>query len=193
MATTTRVSALGRTSGTVTLALAPGTGWIGQWPTAWLGGLGTPWNTLQMGGTLRLASPGLSIESVQGRWRLGGRADLDLLDVSSRVSTLDTLGSYRLTYKHRRAMMTHELGAHPEHYISDVPHVQYFNPPYALHAAYWHDRFGEPTSAGCINLSPIDAEALFGWSDPQVPPEWKGALGVTAPENGKATTVVVRR
>jgi hypothetical protein len=103
------------------------------------------------------------------------------------------LGSYRLTYKHRRAMMTHELGAHPEHYISDVPHVQYFNPPYALHAAYWHDRFGEPTSAGCINLSPIDAEALFGWTDPQVPPEWKGALGIGAPENGKATTVVVRR
>ena len=82
--------------GRVTLALAPSPGWVGQWPTAWLGGLGTPWTTMQMGGSLRLASPGLSVESVQGRWRLAGRADLDLLDVSSRVSTLETLGSYRL-------------------------------------------------------------------------------------------------
>jgi len=83
--------------GRVTVALAPGADWIGQWPSAWLGGLGTPWNTMQMGGSVRLASPGLSVESVQGRWRLAGRADVDLLEVSSRLSTLDTLGSYRLT------------------------------------------------------------------------------------------------
>ena len=44
----------------------------------------------------RLASPGLRIESVQGRWVVDGRADLDLLDVSSRLTTLDNLGSYRL-------------------------------------------------------------------------------------------------
>ena len=83
--------------GRVTLALKPGAEWIGQWPSAWLGGLGTPWNTLQMGGSVRLSSPGMAVESVQGRWRLTGRADIDLLDVSSRLSTLDTLGSYRLT------------------------------------------------------------------------------------------------
>jgi general secretion pathway protein N len=83
--------------GRVAIALGASPGWIGQWPTAWLGGLGTPWNTMQMGGSLRLSSPGLSVESVQGRWRLSGRADVDLLEVSSRLSTLDTLGSYRFT------------------------------------------------------------------------------------------------
>ncbi|MCW5667118.1 MAG: type II secretion system protein N [Piscinibacter sp.] len=83
--------------GRVTVALQPGAEWIGQWPSAWLGGLGTPWNTLQLGGTVRLSSPGLAVESVQGRWRLTGRADIDLQDVSSRLSTLDTLGSYRLS------------------------------------------------------------------------------------------------
>ena len=72
-------------------------GWVGQWPSAWLGGLGTPWNTMQMGGAIRLATSGLRIESVQGRWRLDGRADIELLNVSSRLTTLDTLGSYRLT------------------------------------------------------------------------------------------------
>jgi general secretion pathway protein N len=72
---------------------------IGQWPAALLAGLGTPWNTMQMGGTLRLTSPGMTIESVQGRMRFSGDAALDIAHVSSRVSTLDTLGSYRLTLR----------------------------------------------------------------------------------------------
>jgi hypothetical protein len=71
--------------------------------------------------------------------------------------------------------------------------VQYFNPPFALHAAYWHDRFGLPTSAGCINLSPIDAAWLFEWSDPHVPDGWQGATGSGAPENGPTTAIVVHR
>jgi general secretion pathway protein N len=72
---------------------------IGQWPAAWLTGLGTPFNTMQLGGTLRLTSSGMVLESVQGRWRLVGAADFDLLGVSSRLSTLDTLGSYRLNLR----------------------------------------------------------------------------------------------
>jgi general secretion pathway protein N len=84
---------LGRTTAT----LVPPPGWVGQWPSAWLAGLGTPFNTLQLGGALRLVSPGLTLESVQGRWRMQGRADLELVGASSRLSTLDTLGSYRLT------------------------------------------------------------------------------------------------
>lgn len=83
--------------GRIVVGLQPGADWIGQWPSAWLSGLGTPWNTMQVGGSVRLSSPGLSVESVQGRWRLTGRADVDLLEVSSRLSTLDTLGSYRMT------------------------------------------------------------------------------------------------
>lgn len=69
---------------------------IGQWPAALLAGLGTPWNTLQLGGTLRLTSSGMVFESVHGRVRFTGDAALDLAHASSRVSTLDTLGSYRL-------------------------------------------------------------------------------------------------
>jgi general secretion pathway protein N len=75
----------------------PAGGIVGQWPAAWLAGLGTPWNTLQLGGTLRVSAPALSMESVEGRWRLAGRADFDLVGVSSRLSTLPTLGSYRLS------------------------------------------------------------------------------------------------
>lgn len=69
---------------------------VGQWPAGWLAGLGTPWNTLQLDGELRLSTPGLRLERVQGRWLAQGSAELDLAEVSSRVSTLPTLGSYRL-------------------------------------------------------------------------------------------------
>jgi general secretion pathway protein N len=72
-------------------------GTIAQWPAAWLAGLGTPWNTLQLGGVLRLSSPGLTLQSAQGRWHVNGQADLLLLGASSRLSTLDTLGSYRVS------------------------------------------------------------------------------------------------
>ena len=71
-------------------------GVIGHWPAAWLAGLGTPWNTLQLGGLLQLASPGLRLQSVQGRLRLDGALALELQGMSSRLSPLPVLGSYRL-------------------------------------------------------------------------------------------------
>ncbi|MES2890296.1 MAG: type II secretion system protein N [Pseudomonadota bacterium] len=77
----------------------PAAGSVGQWPSAWLAGLGTPWNTLQLQGTARLSSSGLTVESVEGRWLVTGQADLDLVDVSSRLSTRQPLGSYRLTVR----------------------------------------------------------------------------------------------
>jgi len=70
--------------------------WVGQWPAAWLVGLGTPWNTLQPSGSIRLSSAGMAADSVQGRWHFSGRAEIDLESMASRISTLDELGSYRL-------------------------------------------------------------------------------------------------
>ena len=81
---------------TIKLTPPPG-GWIGQWPSAWLAGLGTPFNTLQLGGSIRLTSPGFTIESAQGRSIMKGRADIEIVNASSRLSTLDSLGSYRMT------------------------------------------------------------------------------------------------
>lgn len=70
--------------------------WI-RWPAGWLSGLGTPWNTLQLGGSLRLSARELRLEWVQGRWRQFGDLQLDLLNLSSRVSTVAPLGSYRFS------------------------------------------------------------------------------------------------
>jgi len=82
--------------GGMKFTLPPAAGVRAQWPAGWLAGLGTPWNTLQLGGWLRLTSPGLALESVEGRWRFDGRAELALDAISSRLSTLPKLGAYRV-------------------------------------------------------------------------------------------------
>lgn len=68
---------------------------LAQWPAAWLAALGTPWNTLQPAGLVRLSSPGLRIGWAQGRWQLDGAVRADFVGMSSRLSTLPVLGSYR--------------------------------------------------------------------------------------------------
>lgn len=80
----------------IELQPAAGNALIGHWPAAWLAGLGTPWNTMQLDGELRLSSPGLVAETVQGRWQFAGSAVLELQHVASRLSTLPVLGSYRM-------------------------------------------------------------------------------------------------
>lgn len=78
----------------VRLALADS---VSQWPALSLTGLGTPWNTVQAEGQLSLTTHGLNAEWVAGRLLLGGRAQLDADHLSSRLSTLKPMGSYRLT------------------------------------------------------------------------------------------------
>jgi len=68
-----------------------------RWPAALLQGLGTPWNTLQLEGNLQLATHGLSLEWSSNRLAVAGRAELVAQHVSSRLSTLRPMGSYRVT------------------------------------------------------------------------------------------------
>jgi len=101
------------------------------------------------------------------------------------------LGVFRIAFKHRAATMSPEQGEDRSFWIADVPHTQYFNAPFALHTAYWHENFGEPMSGGCINLSPRDGAWLFDWTEPRVPKDWNGSA--THALNGKGSIVVVTR
>lgn len=80
--------------GGVQLALADGQS---QWPAALLAGLGAPWNTVQAEGTLALSTQALSVEWIEGRLALAGRAELQAQRMASRLSTLRPMGSYRIT------------------------------------------------------------------------------------------------
>ncbi len=79
--------------GGATVAVADGQS---HWPATLLAGLGTPWNTLQFDGELLLDTQGLSVEWVEGRLSIAGRAELTAQRLSSRLSTLRPMGSYRI-------------------------------------------------------------------------------------------------
>jgi hypothetical protein len=90
-------------------------------------------------------------------------------------TTATKRGIFRIHTKHVSATMSSdEVGEEFE--LRDVPYVQYFEDGYALHGAYWHDRFGTPKSHGCINLAPEDARRLFSFTEPGLPAGWHGVL-----------------
>lgn len=80
-------------------------------------------------------------------------------------------GTYRIWIKFSEADMRGDTGDH-RYAVSSVPWTMYFYKDFALHAAYWHDGFGEPRSNGCVNLSPQDARRMYQWSAPEVPTGW---------------------
>jgi hypothetical protein len=100
-------------------------------------------------------------------------------------STATKRGIFRIHTKHVTATMSSdEVGEEFE--LRDVPYVQYFEEGYALHGAYWHDRFGTPKSHGCINLAPEDARRLFFFTEPALP---EGHHGVLLPLRGSVVFV----
>lgn len=46
------------------------------------------------------------------------------------------------------------------YFIKNVPNVMYFYQAYALHGAYWHNRFGTKYTHGCVNV-PVAASQWF--------------------------------
>ncbi len=80
-------------------------------------------------------------------------------------------------------------GMDDQYSIEDVPWTQYFEGSFALHGAFWHDRFGLTRSHGCVNLAPEDALRVFNGLWPRVPDGW---LGVTTENTGfRGSHVVV--
>ena len=68
-----------------------------QWPASLLVGLGTPWNTVQAQGQLSATTQGFTVEFGPKGLSFVGRLQLDALNISSRLSTLTPMGSYRFT------------------------------------------------------------------------------------------------
>lgn len=68
-----------------------------QWPAGLLVGLGTPWNTVQPQGQLVVTSQGFGAQWAEGRLSMEGRVQFDATQMSSRLSTIAPMGSYRLT------------------------------------------------------------------------------------------------
>jgi general secretion pathway protein N len=82
-------------SGADAAALATATP-LGQWPLGWLEGRGFPWNTIHPGGVLTLSTHNLSFALKGGHWSTLGSAQVEIRQASSRLTTLDSLGTYRV-------------------------------------------------------------------------------------------------
>lgn len=67
-----------------------------HWPADVLHGLGTPWNTLQLRGSLSLSTQDFALTVRRNGWSLSGQATVDAWGVGTALSTLQPIGSYRL-------------------------------------------------------------------------------------------------
>lgn len=67
-----------------------------SWPMALLSGLGAPWNTLEAEGQLHWQSKGLQLQWQQNRLHWQGHTEVRVQQLTSRLSTLRPMGSYRI-------------------------------------------------------------------------------------------------
>jgi hypothetical protein len=67
----------------------------------------------------------------------------------------------------RQYKMSGAEGRKDYYFLEDVPYIMYFDlyNGIALHGTYWHDRFGYKHSHGCVNMTILDAEWTFNWSE----------------------------
>jgi hypothetical protein len=92
--------------------------------------------------------------------------------------TATPLGAHRIWVKLRTSDMDNieDTAARENYAIEAVPWVMFFQRGYGLHGTFWHQRFGEVRSHGCVNLAPLDAERLFAWTSPRLMPGWTAVL-----------------
>ncbi|MFB2837213.1 L,D-transpeptidase [Floridanema evergladense] len=111
--------------------------------------------------------------NVSGRWievnlssqRLyawqNGRRIYSIPISSGKRSTPTRVGTYAIQTKYRYKTMRG-----PGYVAPNVPFTMFYSGGYAIHGAYWHNRFGTPVSHGCINLPVSQARKLFNWAGP---------------------------
>lgn len=106
------------------------------------------------------------------------------------VHSMTKTGVFPIEWKDRVAVMSPDKEWPPKKlWISEVPNIQYLRAPLAMHVAYWHEDFGNPKSAECVNVSPEDGHFLFQWTEPALPEGWGGVR--PGDGNGKSTPVVI--
>lgn len=98
-------------------------------------------------------------------------------------------GTFAVRSKHITATMDDEDNLSGPYYIQDVPWVLYFKGGYALHGAFWHDRFGLKTSHGCVNLAPNDAKRVFEFATEPPLPEGLHAVFTKPEQQGTAVHI----
>jgi lipoprotein-anchoring transpeptidase ErfK/SrfK len=120
----------------------------------------------------------------------GSRPVYATLVSTGRGESATPTGVHRIWVKLLASDMDNvERGDLDAHYsLEDVPYTQFFQGGVALHGTYWHRDFGHARSHGCVNLAPLDARWLFGFTGPRMPAGWV-AVYPTPVDQGTAVRV----
>jgi protein-disulfide isomerase len=118
----------------------------------------------------------LYADEIQADYEEGERAGV--------TGTPTVTGEFRIRMKVRSQTM---YG--PGYNLPNVEWVQYFFEDYSFHGTYWHNKFGQPMSHGCVNMTNRDAQWLFEWAGPAFDDE--GPTWQRPSEENRGTLVVV--
>ncbi|MBE9225792.1 L,D-transpeptidase [Phormidium sp. LEGE 05292] len=80
---------------------------------------------------------------------------------SGKRSTPTRLGTFAIQRKYLYKTMRGRGYVAP-----NVPYTMFYSGGYAIHGAYWHNRFGTPITHGCVNLPVGKARQLYSWAGP---------------------------
>ena len=105
-----------------------------------------------------------------------GRTPVYTTLVSSGKGSPTPRGNYPIWAKVASMTMANQDYEDKPYMVEHVPWVLLFQGHNALHGAYWHDRFGNRRSHGCVNLAPRDARFIFDWVSPALPAAWTGFI-----------------
>lgn len=114
---------------------------------------------------------------------------------TGKASTPTPTGEFKIWIKLRYVHMKGGSKARGDYYnLPNVPYVMFIANDkvpkwqgYAVHGAYWHWKFGQPISHGCINLKPQDAMQLYYWATPNL----NGKSSVKATDDNQGTRVII--
>jgi hypothetical protein len=113
---------------------------------------------------------------VKGRWVAGDLYEQVLVAYEDDTPIFATLmssgrpqysspeGTYRTYLRLDADAMNGAEGRDDFYNVDFVPWVLYYDGNFAIHAVYWHDKFGYRASRGCLGLSLTDAKWLYQWT-----------------------------
>ncbi len=73
-------------------------------------------------------------------------------------------GSFKIYIKNEKQNMKGNYPPYEPYFLKDVPNVMFFTGAYAIHGAYWHNKFGYKVTHGCVNMKLDDAKWLYDWT-----------------------------
>lgn len=99
----------------------------------------------------------------------GGKVVFETIASTGMRYTPTVTGTFKIQRKIPVADMKGNYPPYPPYHLKNVPNHMYFYKGYAIHGAYWHNKFGQRVSHGCVNVPVAASQWLFNWADVGTP------------------------